>query len=61
MGRFNDELRKGAGLPPETEAEKRQREAEAAKIGGCGKQMMSAGCGLTIVSLLFLILLVLLF
>ncbi len=57
MGRFNDELRKGLGLPPETEAEKEHREKEAAKISGCGNQMMAVGCGLTIVTLLSLILL----
>lgn len=56
MSRIIDEARKAAGLPPQTDEEKALVEAETERIRVRGRQMMSTGCGLTVVALLFLIL-----
>jgi len=60
MSKAIEAARKAAGLPPETEAEKLERLQETKRIKGCGQQMQTTGCGLTIVGLLVLIVILLL-
>lgn len=61
MNRIVDDMRKAAGLPPLTDAEKEAAKQTAERIGRLGQRMQATGCGLTIVTLLFLILLAVLF
>lgn len=59
MGRFDDNLRKSMGLPPATAEETERLKQETQRIKDTGGQMMMAGCGLTLITILAVLLLIL--